>query len=221
MAPTGQPCRRICRRACAIRQPASSTSSKRSNRRSSSRQSAPDEELPACPTFGFPVGGPVVSCPLPALNTDRPNYEPLLWNDDDPATLAQLDLFAWADDAAARKARARSLAAPDDAAARTAADAATETARVSAAAARNKGAIQLSTNCYAYATNSRVGHSKDQKPQPGERSGAPAASAACPEMSAAVVRDGAPDNIKQAERCPYNNNKNRRPTARGTIWWRW
>lgn len=164
--------------------------------------------------LGFPVDGPVVSCPLAAVNTDRPKYEPQLWNDHDPARAAPLDRVASEAAVAAHIAGVTARTAPDDAAAKAAAIAATETAGVAAAAARSEGAIQLSTNCYAYAMNSRVGHPKGDTPQPGEKSGAPESTAACPAVSAAVVQDGAPDDIRQAERCPYNKQQQKPPPDR-------
>jgi hypothetical protein len=99
-------------------------------------------------------------------NTDRPKYEPDLWNDG--------------------------------------------------------GTIQKSTNCYAYAMNSRTGHPRG-KPQPGERPPKVSAQEACPgdpkkrlcstcrSVSAAVVHDGIPKDIFTAHRCPYNEQEKKPP----------
>jgi hypothetical protein len=57
------------------------------------------------------------------------------------------------------------------------------------------GAIQHSTNCYAYAANDRTGHPKG-KPQPGEHSKKPFKNLTCSDVTAASVSDGmvvAPD----------------------------
>jgi hypothetical protein len=79
------------------------------------------------------------------------------------------------------------------------------------AAWNDNGAVQGSTNCYAYAMNSRLGHSLGLTPQPGEKSGKREPSSACPKVTAAVVKDGVPDNIKKAERCPYNQQQHQPP----------
>lgn len=77
----------------------------------------------------------------------------------------------------------------------------------------NDGAgIQKSTNCYAYAMNSRTGHPAGDKPQPGDTSGTPAAwPVNCLSTTKAVVEDGKPDAILQAKRCPYNQQQKRPP----------
>ena len=80
--------------------------------------------------------------------------------------------------------------------------------------------ITGTTNCYAYAMNSRTGHISI--PQPGVKSGKPIGSirthrddkgrvldSACPEISSAVLSDGKadkkddPDSIQVAPQCPY------------------
>jgi hypothetical protein len=84
------------------------------------------------------------------------------------------------------------------------------------------GAIQNSTNCYAYAMDSRTGHPPG-KPQPGERPPKVSAKEACPgdprkrlcdtckSVSAAVAHDGKPNNILLADRCPYNKQEKKPP----------
>lgn len=74
------------------------------------------------------------------------------------------------------------------------------------------GTIQESTNCYAYAMNSRTGHPVGGKPQPGDTSGtATARPVTCGSTTKAVVEDGKPDDILQAPRCPYNRQRKRPP----------
>jgi hypothetical protein len=74
------------------------------------------------------------------------------------------------------------------------------------------GVIQKSTNCYAYAMNSRAGHPAGGKPQPGDTSGTPTASpVTCPSTTNAVLKDGKPDHILPAPRCPYNQQQKRPP----------
>jgi len=74
------------------------------------------------------------------------------------------------------------------------------------------GPVQTSTNCYAYAMNSRAGHPAGGKPQPGSTSGTATASpVTCPSTTAAVVADGQPDNIVAAPRCPYNQQQKQPP----------
>lgn len=166
--------------------------------------------------LGFSISGPVISCQQAALNTDRPKYEPAAWNDYD-ATLAKIAvIYAQADQAAALTAHAAALAAPADPLLQAAATAAAVKAGKSAVATLSAGggAVQQSTNCYAYAMNSRLGHPKGVKPQPGEKSGKQALSSACPAVSAAVVKDGAPDTIEQAARCPYNLQQQKPPPDR-------
>lgn len=76
-------------------------------------------------------------------------------------------------------------------------------------------AIQGSTNCYAYAANSRTGHTVGLTPQPGETSGtATVYPVNCPSTTAAVVSDGKPDHILEAKRCPYNRQQQRPPPDR-------
>ena len=67
----------------------------------------------------------------------------------------------------------------------------------------NKDAGVLnSTNCYAYAMNSRTGHPAGGKPQPGEKSSV-GSTLSCPSLTAAVLADGVPDDIVAAPRCAY------------------
>ena len=54
----------------------------------------------------------------------------------------------------------------------------------------NKSPYQTSTNCYAYAADSRTGHPAGDKPQPGERCGTPITAADCANVSAASRCDG-------------------------------
>jgi hypothetical protein len=72
------------------------------------------------------------------------------------------------------------------------------------------GAIQGSTNCYAYAVNSRTGHALGVTPQPGVISSTPPASWSCADYSASVLADGSPDSILSAPQCPYQK-KNQLP----------
>lgn len=71
----------------------------------------------------------------------------------------------------------------------------------------DKGEIQGSTNCYAYAVNSRTGHA--DIPQPGVKAGAAFTSLTCKDITSAVIADGEPakatdpKSIKQAPQCPY------------------
>lgn len=75
------------------------------------------------------------------------------------------------------------------------------------------GPVQTSTNCYAYAMNSRTGHPADGKPQPGDTSGTATASpVTCPSTTAAVVADGQPDDVVAAPRCPYNQQQKQPPS---------
>ena len=74
------------------------------------------------------------------------------------------------------------------------------------------GAVQGSTNCYAYAVDSRTGHTPGGKPQPGDTSGtATDFPVNCASTTSAVVKDGQPDAIKQAQRCPYNQQEKQPP----------
>lgn len=74
------------------------------------------------------------------------------------------------------------------------------------------GSIEHSTNCYAYAVNSRTGHAVGVTPQPGRSSGAIAPSPfKCSEVTKAVVADGKPDNILAVDRCPYNKEMKKPP----------
>jgi hypothetical protein len=74
------------------------------------------------------------------------------------------------------------------------------------------GPVQDSTNCYAYAVDSRVGHTPGGKPQPGNTSGtATDYPVNCASTTAAVVKDGQPDAITQAPRCPYNQQEKEPP----------
>jgi hypothetical protein len=80
------------------------------------------------------------------------------------------------------------------------------------------GAIQHSTNCYAYAMNSRTGHVVDETPQPGLRSGTLPASWSCAEYSKSVLADGNaegsnPPPILPAPQCAYQK-KNKLPPPR-------
>lgn len=106
------------------------------------------------------VLGPVVACAQAPQNTDRPAYEPALWND---------------------------------------------------AGGPLAGQVQYSTNCYAYAMNSRLAHPPG-KPQPGQRSSTTIANpVTCPSTSLAVIRDGAPTDVLAACQCPYNKEKKQPP----------
>jgi hypothetical protein len=75
----------------------------------------------------------------------------------------------------------------------------------------DKGAVQNSTNCYAYAMNSRTGHPADDKPQPGDKSSTngPGSTNTCPDVTSRVLADGAPAkkgdpaSIESAPQCPY------------------
>jgi len=75
----------------------------------------------------------------------------------------------------------------------------------------DKGAVQNSTNCYAYAMNSRTGHPADGRPQPGDKSGTngPGSTNTCPDVTSRVLADGAPAkagdpaSIESAPQCPY------------------
>ncbi len=74
------------------------------------------------------------------------------------------------------------------------------------------GAVQDSTNCYAYAMDSRLGHAPGNKPQPGEKSSVSFSDPVdCASVSNAVVQDGKPDDIVQAPRCPYNQQEKQPP----------
>ena len=109
-----------------------------------------------CPPKGGVLGAPVTSCPLAARNSDRPKYEPDLWNDEGP--------------------------------------------------------IQTSTNCYAYAVDSRTGHPEDGKPQPGEKSSTHMPRPlSCEGISGAVLEDGRPSDILSGWRCPYNKQQQKPP----------
>jgi hypothetical protein len=78
------------------------------------------------------------------------------------------------------------------------------------------GPVQESTNCYAYAMDSRTGHTPHNTPQPGVASGSPAATNSCADVTPAVLSDGAPakpgdpPTILQAPQCPYQK-KNKLP----------
>ncbi len=109
-----------------------------------------------CPPKGTVIGAPVLACPSKSGSTDRPKYEPSLWNDG--------------------------------------------------------GAIQRSTNCYAYAMDSRVGHQPGAIPQPGQKSAISIFSpVGCPDVTNAVVHDGKPDKIIKASRCPFNEEEQKPP----------
>jgi hypothetical protein len=77
------------------------------------------------------------------------------------------------------------------------------------------GAIQNSTNCYAYAMNSRAGHPAGGKPQPGAKSGTigVGSTSTCADVTARVIADGAPAKkgdpapIKSASQCPYQKQQ--------------
>jgi len=85
------------------------------------------------------------------------------------------------------------------------------------------GPIQNSTNCYAYALDSRTGHPAGGKPQPGVASaGSTAASNSCADVTAATLSDGAPalpgdpPRVMQAPQCPYQvKNKLPPPAKKG------
>jgi hypothetical protein len=78
------------------------------------------------------------------------------------------------------------------------------------------GPIQNSTNCYAYAMNSRTGHTVGKTPQPGVKSGNLPTSWSCSDYSASVLADGKPttpgqpDSILPAPQCAYQK-KNQLP----------
>jgi len=78
------------------------------------------------------------------------------------------------------------------------------------------GAIEKSTNCYAYAMNSRTGHTIGKTPQPGVKSGKVPTSWSCADYSASVLADGKsatpkqPDTILPAPQCAYQK-KNKLP----------
>ena len=77
------------------------------------------------------------------------------------------------------------------------------------------GAIQESTNCYAYAMDSRSGHPAGGRPQPGDTSATSTAyPVICASTTKAVVADGAPDAILAAPRCPYNQQRQQPPPDR-------
>ena len=108
-----------------------------------------------------PVLGPVLACAPAQQNTDRPAYEPALWND---------------------------------------------------AGGPLAGQVQRSTNCYAYAMNSREGHPFGRKPQPGQVFGTPNQPPfTCETVSQAVLDDGDNGAILPAPRCPYNQEKKKPP----------
>lgn len=114
-----------------------------------------EEKGCAPPPKGVSTVKPIVSCPGPATNPDRPAYKPTDWNDG--------------------------------------------------------GAIQGSTNCYAYAMDSRLGHPPG-RPQPGEKSGTTLSSpVTCPGVTNAVIDDGKPDNIMDVPRCPYTEQEKKPP----------
>lgn len=74
------------------------------------------------------------------------------------------------------------------------------------------GPVQTSTNCYAYAMDSRLGHPAGGKPQPGDKSGTALSDPVnCADTTAAVVADGQPDAIAKASRCPYNEQEKKPP----------
>jgi hypothetical protein len=79
------------------------------------------------------------------------------------------------------------------------------------------GPIQGSTNCYAYAMDSRLGHTVGKTPQPGIKSGKPVPSPVnCSTVTSSVIEDGKPDTILQAEQCPYQKqNKLPPPDKKG------
>jgi hypothetical protein len=60
--------------------------------------------------------------------------------------------------------------------------------------------IESSTNCYAYAMNSREGHKK--APQPGDTADQSFDSLSCEDLIGSVLADG-DGKIVQAEQCPY------------------
>lgn len=80
----------------------------------------------------------------------------------------------------------------------------------------DNGAIQKSTNCYAYAMNSRTGHPLGGKPQPGQKAGKAGAGNTCPDVTARVLADGVPAKkgdpppIESAPQCAYQK-KNHLP----------
>jgi hypothetical protein len=63
-------------------------------------------------------------------------------------------------------------------------------------------AVKDSTNCYAYAVDSRTGHPAGGRPQPGTKSGK-GFDLHCDSLKAAVLADGNPDKILDAPQCPY------------------
>ena len=74
------------------------------------------------------------------------------------------------------------------------------------------GVFQTSTNCYAYAMDSRTGHPAGGRPQPGDTSATVTAHpVTCPSTTTAVLADGAPDAIQAAPRCPYNQQQKQPP----------
>jgi hypothetical protein len=73
--------------------------------------------------------------------------------------------------------------------------------------------IKNSTNCYAYAMDSRTGHPVGDKPQPGQKSST-ASTLDCASLKAAVLADGAPDDIVEAPQCPYQKQHNLPPPER-------
>jgi hypothetical protein len=63
--------------------------------------------------------------------------------------------------------------------------------------------VQTSTNCYAYAMNSRLGHPAGGKPQPGDAASHKLWDLGCPSLTAAVLADAKGGQVTQAHRCPY------------------
>jgi len=65
----------------------------------------------------------------------------------------------------------------------------------------NGGAVQGSTNCYAYAMNSRLGHTIGVTPQPGRKSATPAGPVTCSEVKRRVLADSTSlsNNILEAK----------------------
>lgn len=117
-----------------------------------------EERGEAVAQAGGPVLAPVVACEPALIITDRPAYEPALWND----AIGEL-----------------------------------------------AGPVQHSTNCYAYAMNSRLGHPPLDKPQPGEFSLTDFNDPVdCASTSLAVISDGEEgEGIVVAYQCPYNKEK--------------
>jgi hypothetical protein len=76
--------------------------------------------------------------------------------------------------------------------------------------------IKESTNCYAYAMDSRTGHPKGDKPQPGEKS-TTSFTLDCDSLKAAVLADAATnaaDAVVEAPQCPYQKQHKLPPPER-------